>query len=372
MSSRNIKNKSSKHSTVASRSTNKVGKHTANIKTGSGGLKSTRKLNYRRVIPLVIGVALAGGYLVFQGFAGTYNICKTALSNDGNTVYNKQCVVDSEEASVIRLYQTVLNTTPEQKDVEFWSEKLLNKSATLTDVTRQFIESGDFKKTYGSLASEQFISLMYTQGLGRTPDAATNSYWQGRIASGASSRQSMVVALIQSDEMKNRLSDQVAKVLAITTFSTLDSSKRSIADGRSIVALPGRAGGECTIIVTATETWQKTSNKGTVDVSVSDQGTEADCTQYKLRKITIEYNARESGKTKVSAQNISSNTDVDERADFESLQVTVSQQDQVMRIDGASIELKDEANARCIEYKGDLNGNILTPSVMTQAASRKC
>lgn len=339
---------------------------------GSGGLASSRKLNLKRVIPLVVAVALAGGYLVFQGFAGTYSVCKNALSSDQNSTYNQQCIVDSEEASVIRLYQTVLNTTPEQKDVQFWSEKLLNNSLTLNDAARQFIESGDFKKAHGSLTNEQFIGLMYSQGLGRAPDAATSSYWQGRLASGASSRQSMVTSLIQSDEMKNRLSAQVARVLAISTFSPLDSSKRAVTDARSRVVLTSPAGEQCTIIVAATETWQKTTKKGIVDVSASDQGPEGGCKQYKLTKLTTQYNLRESGSTKVSAQNSASSSDVDERTEFESFQVTITKPNQVMRLDGAVVELKDEASSRCVEYSADLRGNILAPSTMTQTASRKC
>ena len=81
---------------------------------------------------------------------------------------------------------------------------------------------------------------------------------------------------------------------------------------------------------------------------------------------------RETGNTKVSTQNVASEKDVDDRADFESLQAAISKPNQVMRLDAVTVELKDVVNARCLEYSADLDGNILTPSTMTQTASRRC
>lgn len=60
--------------------------------TGGGGLKSMKKLNWKRAFPLIAVIALVGGFLVFQSFAATstnsqYNCRIWARDNGANFDY---------------------------------------------------------------------------------------------------------------------------------------------------------------------------------------------------------------------------------------------------------------------------------------------
>lgn len=188
------------------------GKFTA----GGGGLKAVKKFNWGRAVPLVLAITLVGGYVVYQSFAGTYTACKTL---EGNTyVYSEECVTNSDEAAIVRLYYGIFNRAPDKSGLDYWTNRLTRTDKyrkTLAEIARQFMGSGEFKRKYGTLTNQQFVNAMYPQVFGRSPDAGGLAYWTNKLNKGAISRHSMMASFVQSSEMKRTFSTRVAIALGI-------------------------------------------------------------------------------------------------------------------------------------------------------------
>ena len=186
--------------------------HLGQFVSGSGGLKSAKKFNWSRALPLILIVSLVGGYLVFRSFAGTYTTCAT---NDNKYIYTEECVTNSNEAAIIRLYYGIFNRAPDKSGMQYWTNKLNAKKVTLTEVARQFMGSSEFRSKYGTLSDESFVKAMYLQAFGSNPDPSTLSYWTNKLKSKSVTRQTMMVNFTQSEEMKRAFSTTVAGALRI-------------------------------------------------------------------------------------------------------------------------------------------------------------
>lgn len=187
--------------------------------SGSGGLKAVKKFNWGRALPLILVFALIGGYFVYQSFAGTYRACKI------NGTFTEECVTESDEAKIVRLYYGIFNRAPDEGGLNYWTNRLTRTDKyrkSLTEIARQFMGSGEFKRRYGTLNNEQFVKAMYPQVFGRDPDPSGLKFWTNRLNSKRVSRESMMVQFTESSEMKRSFFLQVAQALnlRLESFST--------------------------------------------------------------------------------------------------------------------------------------------------------
>ena len=104
----------------------------------------------------------------------------------------------SEAATVERLYQAYFGRTPDPDGHGFWIGRL-QTDLTLVEIAEQFETSPEFVATYGSLSDRQFVELIYTNVLDRTPDEQGLDYWTGALAAGQS-RASVMVGFSESLE----------------------------------------------------------------------------------------------------------------------------------------------------------------------------
>ncbi len=82
-----------------------------------------------------------------------------------------------------RLYLAYLGREPDPAGLNYWMVTRA-RGRTVSQVSSGFASSTEFKNTYGVLADEQFVDLVYENVLGRAPDAAGRSYWLSRLAAG--------------------------------------------------------------------------------------------------------------------------------------------------------------------------------------------
>lgn len=183
--------------------------------SGSGGLSATKHFNWKRAAPLVVVVALIGGFLVFKSFAGTYRACTQA---DIDYNYAEECVTKSDEAALVRLYYGIFNRAPDQSGLDYWSSKLIAKKATLTEVARQFMGSSEFKNKYGKLSDQAFVKAMYPQVFGRAPDSSGLAYWTNKLTTKKVTRESLMTQFTQSGEMQRNFASRVALALGVDLF----------------------------------------------------------------------------------------------------------------------------------------------------------
>lgn len=89
--------------------------------------------------------------------------------------------INGVAAQAYRIYKAAFNRVPDPEGLGFWISKLDSGSALL-DAALGFIGSDEFKRLFaGGTTDERFIELMYSNVLGRIPDADGYIYWKSVI-----------------------------------------------------------------------------------------------------------------------------------------------------------------------------------------------
>jgi uncharacterized protein YkwD len=99
---------------------------------------------------------------------------------------------------VTRLYYAAFLRHPDASGLTYWIRSR-QAGRSLSSIATSFASSSEFTTRYGSLSDAGFVDRVYENVLGRPPDASGASYWQGRLASGAS-RGEVLVGFSESAE----------------------------------------------------------------------------------------------------------------------------------------------------------------------------
>ena len=102
-------------------------------------------------------------------------------------------------ALVNRFYTEALKRTPGASDLNYWTQRLLDKSASGLDLTLGFFMSNEYQNKKTSNA--QFVTDLYACLLGRTPDTAGLNSWVSALNSGTS-RQALCTQIVESAEFQ--------------------------------------------------------------------------------------------------------------------------------------------------------------------------
>lgn len=108
---------------------------------------------------------------------------------------------------VYRLYSATFDRAPDRGGFDTWTEELAN-GTTFTQAVSGFVNSREFKATYGDLDTEAFVDLLYNNVLGRPADVAGQQNWINALGTG-SSRADVVEAFVQSGEFVRTSADGV-------------------------------------------------------------------------------------------------------------------------------------------------------------------
>ncbi|AWI86768.1 hypothetical protein CEW88_23690 (plasmid) [Alloyangia pacifica] len=112
---------------------------------------------------------------------------------------------------VYRLYQATLDRAPDINGFLNWSGRLAD-GMELGKVIDGFVQSAEFKATYGALDNGDFVTLLYNNVLGRDPDATGLTNWTARL-DGGMSRAQVVEGFSQSTEFKAATADALKEWL---------------------------------------------------------------------------------------------------------------------------------------------------------------
>lgn len=104
---------------------------------------------------------------------------------------------------LVRLYKAYFRRWPDAGGYDYWIRKMKN-GTTLTKVSDTFAASSEFKRNYGSLSNEQFVTLVYNNVLNRTPDASGYNYWVKRLNARTISRGGVMLQFSESSEFKRK------------------------------------------------------------------------------------------------------------------------------------------------------------------------
>jgi len=109
----------------------------------------------------------------------------------------------AKRGPLVRLYKAYYKRWPDAGGYDYWVRKMKN-GATLTDVSNYFAKSSEFQRNYGSLSNEQFVSLVYTNVLGRVGDQAGYNYWVKKLNDNKITRGGLMIQFSESSEFKRK------------------------------------------------------------------------------------------------------------------------------------------------------------------------
>ena len=113
---------------------------------------------------------------------------------------------NEHQGQIYRLYRATLGREPDSGGFLNWMNALDTGAQSLKTVVAGFVGSTEFQSTYGALNNTQFVSLMYTNVLGRAPDAGGQSNWVNALNNGMS-RADVVVGFSDSAEFRSTSSN---------------------------------------------------------------------------------------------------------------------------------------------------------------------
>ncbi len=131
-----------------------------------------------KILTLLIAAAGSLGLLASPSGAGEY-------VKDANTVDELLESVDyaPADADALRLYRAFLNRGPGAAGSRYWIERT-RSGASLDDLAWGFANSEEFRATYGLLDDSEFLTVLYSNMLGRQPDGEGFDYWLDQMDGG--------------------------------------------------------------------------------------------------------------------------------------------------------------------------------------------
>ena len=101
-----------------------------------------------------------------------------------------------------RIYKAAFNRTPDNDGLKYWIG-MMDGGTNLPSVASGFIASNEFKTLYGANPTNyQFVTKLYSNVLGRAPDAGGFNYWVGLLNNKQIDMTSTLVNFSESTENK--------------------------------------------------------------------------------------------------------------------------------------------------------------------------
>ena len=99
----------------------------------------------------------------------------------------------AEDHLVYLLYQAAYNRMPDYAGLEYWAGQADANQLTALQLADQFLAAPEFTAAFGANPTNNaFVTELYTNVLGRTPDAAGLAYWEAQAAAGVPRDQLLV------------------------------------------------------------------------------------------------------------------------------------------------------------------------------------
>ncbi len=111
---------------------------------------------------------------------------------------------DSLTAPITRLYFGTYLRIPDYGGLQFWTDEYRSARRTLLQISTAFTTAPEFVQRYGSVDNRTFVSLLYSNVLGRPLDAVGADFWTNQLNTGALTRGAMLSQFTESGEYRQR------------------------------------------------------------------------------------------------------------------------------------------------------------------------
>lgn len=116
---------------------------------------------------------------------------------------------DGAAGQGFRIYQAAFDRSPDLQGLSYWIRQL-DKGMALDEVADRFMDSTEFKSTYGaSLSNSEFVVALYENVHHRAPDQEGFDFWASKLADGTFDRADVMVRFSDSNENIGNVSDQI-------------------------------------------------------------------------------------------------------------------------------------------------------------------
>jgi hypothetical protein len=168
---------------------------------------------------------------------------------------NVSTLTESDMLAFCELYVAYFNRAPDATGLLFWGSELA-KGMSMIDIARQFYTSSETRSLYDELEnSGDFVTAVYSNVLGRDPDANGLEYWVNALETGRVDQASFILSMIdgakaetgseidaQYLETKAEIGAYYAVVhglnngsVANTAMQTYDGTEDSVAETKQII-----------------------------------------------------------------------------------------------------------------------------------------
>jgi hypothetical protein len=92
---------------------------------------------------------------------------------------------DQTAGSGYMLYKAAFNRTPDAGGLGYWINQM-DKGMSYSDVAKNFVTSAEFKTAFGGAnpSVNTLVTKLYNNVLNRTPDAGGLAFWQEKLTTG--------------------------------------------------------------------------------------------------------------------------------------------------------------------------------------------
>ena len=115
------------------------------------------------------------------------------------TSSNPEFVGTSDVAQVARLYVAAFDRLPDADGLQSWVQAMQG-GLTQTQVATDFLGTPEGVAKFGGGSVQHFVTAVYTNVLGRAPDAAGSAFWANAIISGQISVGGVLASFANSPE----------------------------------------------------------------------------------------------------------------------------------------------------------------------------
>ncbi len=99
-------------------------------------------------------------------------------------------------ASLTEMYLAYFNRAPDSLGLDYWASRL-SEGMSLPQIAASFsVQSETVTQYPANLSTQSFVTDVYQNVLGRTPDTAGFNYWIGQLQNGAVSQSTFILAII--------------------------------------------------------------------------------------------------------------------------------------------------------------------------------
>jgi len=110
---------------------------------------------------------------------------------------NVSTLTDADMLAFCELYVAYFNRAPDSTGLLFWGSVLADGDLSMADIASEFYGQPETQALYGGSSSTgDFVKAVYSNILGRDPDAGGFGYWTGLLDSGSIERAEFILRMI--------------------------------------------------------------------------------------------------------------------------------------------------------------------------------